>query len=520
MSQPPAKRRRTQFSVAEKKEIVAYKTDHPTATQDEIAARFAREWGKQVGRSTVSDILRDKEKWSSVPKDGDSSLRQRSGKHENLEQALYMWFTDVRSKQAIINDDMLLDKAKTFGAQLGVQDFGYSKGWLQKFKRRHIISKRVAHGEADSADPIVVSQGRLQLQEDLAAYDPNDIYNMDETGLFYRLLPNATLATGPVSGKKKQKERITVALCANATGTDKLVPLVIGKSERPRCFGKTFNPNVYVKYTHNKKAWMTGAVFQDWLSKFNRKMRIAGRHVILLLDNATSHSTEGLRLTNVVVRFLPPNTTAHIQPMDAGIMRNFKGYYRGLLVRYFLQCIEDGLEQVVNVKLAITYVKEAWASVKQSTIVNCWRHVKILPPAQQPATNVETDDADDDLPLAELQRLLQRMPAAEDRLDAADYVNVDRDIETGEMLTDDNILDLVSETRSADNVSDDDDEDEPEEPPVTRSDARKGLAQVISFCEQNPALSDHLDHLWKAMRAMDTYSGASVQKTMLDFFKK
>ena len=96
MSQPPAKRRRTQFSVAEKKKRSS-PTDHPTATQDEIVTRFARDWGKHVGRSTVSDILRDKEKWSSVPKNGDSSLRQRSGKHEKLEQALYRWFTDVRS---------------------------------------------------------------------------------------------------------------------------------------------------------------------------------------------------------------------------------------------------------------------------------------------------------------------------------------------------------------------------------------------------------------------------------------
>ena len=520
MSQPPAKRRRTQFSVSEKKEIIAYKTDHPKATQDEIAAHFAKEWGKQVGRSTVSDILRDKEKWSSTPKDSDTMLRQRTGKHENLEQALFLWFNDVRLKNAIVNDDMLIEKAKTFGGQLGVQDFGYSKGWLQKFKKRHIISKHVAHGEADSADPVVVTQGRLQLQEDLTTYDPDDIYNMDETGLFYRLLPNSTLATGPVSGKKKQKQRITVALCANATGTDKLTPLVIGKSERPQCFGKTFNPSVYVTYTNNKKAWMTGAVFQDWLSKFNRRMRVAGRHVILLVDNATSHSAEGLRLTNVVVRFLPPNTTAHIQPMDAGIIRNFKGYYRGLLVRYFLQCIEEDLEQVVSLKLAITYVKEAWTSVKQTTIVNCWRHVKILPPTQQPTANVDTDDADDDLPLAELQRLLQRLPATEDRMNAAEYINVDREIDTGETLSDDSILDLVSETRSTDQVSDDDEDDEPEEPAIKKCDARKGLAQAISFCEQNPVLSAHLDYLWKAMRAMEMYSGCSVQKTMLDFFKK
>ena len=88
------------------------------------------------------------------------------------------------------------------------------------------------------------------------------------------------------------------------------------------------------------------------------------------------------------------------------------------------------------------------------------------------------------------------------------------------MLTDDSILDLVSETRPADKMSDNDEDDEPEEATVKKIDARKGLAQVISFCEQNPTLSTHLDYLWKVMRAMDTYSGCSVQKTLFDFLKK
>ena len=183
--------------------------------------------------------------------------------------------------------------------------------------------------------------------------------------------------------------------------------------------------------------------------------------------------------------------------MDAGIIRNFKGYYRRLLMRYLLQCIEDGVEQIVSIKLAITYVKEAWASVKQLTIVNCWCYVKILPPTQQPTTNTETNDADDNLPLAELQRhdadddlrlvelqrLLQRKPA-EDRMNAINYVNIDRDIETGETLTEDNILEMVSETRAADHVSDDDDDDEPEELTLKKSDARKGLAQAIGFASR------------------------------------
>ena len=215
--------------------------------------------------------------------------------------------------------------------------------------------------------------------------------------------------------------------------------------------------------------------------------------------------------------FLRPNRTAYLQPIDTGIIRNFKGFYRGLLVHYFLECIEDGQEQVVSVKTAITYVKEAWASVKQSTIVNCWHHVKILPPTQQPTTNVETDD---DLQLTEPQTLLHRLPAAEDRMNAADYLNIDREIDTGEMLTDDSILDLVTETRSADHMRDNNEDDEPEEPTVMKIDARKGLAQVISFCEQNPKLSTHLDDLLKVMCAMDTYSGCSVLKTLFDFLKK
>jgi hypothetical protein len=33
------------------------------------------------------------------------------------------------------------------------------------------------------------------------------------------------------------KDRVTVALCANTTG-EKLKPLLIGKSENPRCFLK------------------------------------------------------------------------------------------------------------------------------------------------------------------------------------------------------------------------------------------------------------------------------------------
>ncbi|KAL5018210.1 hypothetical protein ScPMuIL_003932 [Solemya velum] len=98
-------------------------------------------------------------------------------------------------------------------------------------------------------------------------------------------------------------------------------------------------------------------------------------------------------------------------------------------------------------------------SVKTSTVVNCWRHVQILPIS---ATSNEGEE-DDDMPLAELQQLLRRMPT-EDRMEAAEFLSVDNDVATGETLTDDHIIELVNDTPDrpilSDDSSDDDDIDE------------------------------------------------------------
>lgn len=51
--------------------------------------------------------------------------------------------------------------------------------------------------------------------------------------IFYRLEPDKTLATIRLSGRKKNKERITIALCANSDGSHKLKLLIIGKCAKP-----------------------------------------------------------------------------------------------------------------------------------------------------------------------------------------------------------------------------------------------------------------------------------------------
>ena len=327
------KRPRTELTAEIKKDICAYRKSHPKASQDLIAGEVGTNHGIRIGRSTIGDVLRCSEKWLELDLDpGPAAKRIRPSKHRDLERALFLWHTELSARRVAHSDEMLQTKAKEFGEKLGVTEFAYSKGWLASFKKRHGIKQYVRHGEAASVDAAVVVSGREKLRATLSEYALADIYNFDETGLFFRLEPNRTLATGPVSGSKICKERITLGVCANADGSDKIKPFVIGKSARPRCFPRNWDVQQLVTYRNNTKAWMTAELFGDFLRSFYSGMRAQDRHVLLLLDNASSHKCD-FDLSHTTLEFLPPNTTSKLQPMDAGIIQNFKVLYKKQLIK-------------------------------------------------------------------------------------------------------------------------------------------------------------------------------------------
>ncbi|GBN02065.1 Tigger transposable element-derived protein 6 [Araneus ventricosus] len=84
-------------------------------------------------------------------------------------------------------------------------------------------------------------------------------------------------------GGKQSKVRLTVLLAANEDGSENLPPLVIGRSEKPRCCGKV-KPFLF-KYKANGKAWMTSETFGDWLKFIEKSMRVKNRKIILFIDN-------------------------------------------------------------------------------------------------------------------------------------------------------------------------------------------------------------------------------------------
>src|SRR5215813_13301821 len=54
-------------------------------------------------------------------------------------------------------------------------------------------------------------------------------------------------------------DRLTVLLCVHSDGSDKQVPRVIGKSQKPRCFNSV--KKLPTKYHTNGKAWIRTEIF-------------------------------------------------------------------------------------------------------------------------------------------------------------------------------------------------------------------------------------------------------------------
>jgi hypothetical protein len=210
-------------------------------------------------------------------------------------------------------------------------------------------------------------------------YHEVDILNMDETGLFWKLTPDRTLATQAGSGRKKSKDRITLVFTVSASGKKEQV-WCIGKSKNPRCFKKINRKLLRIEYRYNKTKWMTGIIMEEYLQWLDNKMRGANRKVLLLLDNFSGHEL-GVELvggkqglSNIRVEWLPPNTTSHWQPLDQGIIASFKTIYRKEWILYMLRQYEANKDpnKTVNLLKSIQWTRKAWDQVTDTTIQRCW----------------------------------------------------------------------------------------------------------------------------------------------------
>nr|XP_061782207.1 tigger transposable element-derived protein 1-like [Nerophis lumbriciformis] len=320
-----------------------------------------------------------------------------------MESVLAVWISECKNNNIPLDANIIRAKAKNIYEDFAQNDDGddaeegtstsflASKGWFDKFQRRF---KGVSlHREDASVDYAAIEEFvhytfKTLIREQ--SYQPEQVFNMAETGLFWKRMPSRTFIMkeeAKAPGFKAQKDRLTLVMCGNAAGF-MIKPGIIYKSENPRAL-KNKNKNVLpVYWMHNPKARMTNSLISNWFHQcFIPEVRLYLAEkglefkVLLLLDNAEGHTVD-LSFDGVHIEFLPPNTTLQIQPMDQGVIRAFKALY----TQSILQNLVDAKDSDKNFTLkaywrdytivsCLLIIQRALSEIKSETLNVCWKKV-------------------------------------------------------------------------------------------------------------------------------------------------
>lgn len=166
-----------------------------------------------------------------------SKIIVNMAKYPEIDRAVLQWFNEMRQpsfrcKPMPLSRSHIQARALSEAKRLNLNEFVASDGWFQNWRKKHGIGKSVRlYGEAGdvSVQDFVEAMNELKEKLELEGYKLENIFNMDETGLFFRAMPVRTyLAT--VENRKttrgtkalKAKDRVTLIICVNATGINKM----------------------------------------------------------------------------------------------------------------------------------------------------------------------------------------------------------------------------------------------------------------------------------------------------------
>ena len=177
--------KRVDLSLADKVKIVR-ESELPGVSQ----ASLARKYG--VSTSQVSRLVKNKHELTEALESGGNQRRKHmcEGKEEDVGKALFLWFEQKTAQGARLSGPVLKQKASDLARAQG-SDFFPSDGWLSRWKVRHNVVFRKEHGEKQSADlQSATDWKRDVLPQILGTFSEDDIYNADETGLYFRGYPD------------------------------------------------------------------------------------------------------------------------------------------------------------------------------------------------------------------------------------------------------------------------------------------------------------------------------------------
>ncbi|KAK3880664.1 hypothetical protein Pcinc_014822 [Petrolisthes cinctipes] len=190
------------------------------------------------------------------------------------------WLSRWAKEGASVNGPQVREQARVFYSTIVAKkkikhlpEFNASVGWLARFKKRCGVKYAKYQGELASTDSEASAEFPSIAKQITAdgGYCPDQIYNCDETGLYWKRSPKGTFiaqSEKQAPGVKMAKDRFSVLLTCNASGSHRMKPLVIYKFKKPHAYKDCDMKKLNVYWESNKSGYMQASLSVEWFDNY------------------------------------------------------------------------------------------------------------------------------------------------------------------------------------------------------------------------------------------------------------
>lgn len=365
---------RIALSLTEKLSILHKYDSNPSLEKTKLAESL------NISESTLRTIIVKRKEIQKRANEGSNKRKKiKNGKYFTLEQILIQWINEMNANSTPLNGPIIQRRAIKIAKSLKITDFNATNGWLDRFKKRNLISYQKVSRKSKPVNDQDINVWFLNILPKLKEkYASKDVFNATEFKLCYKLMSNKLLDIKNIkrvktcSKSKLSRELLKVLICANSNGTEKLNPLVIGKPLKPKSF--IDNKSFPCEYSVKKTTSITNENFCSWVKKLDKNMIKNNRKILLLVDNYSSTIPKDIALKNVELVFFPPYITKNLQPLNLGVINVFKKYYES----HYLNVLKNSNTKQLNIILnALRHITAAWSSIQPQVITECFKKAGI-----------------------------------------------------------------------------------------------------------------------------------------------
>ena len=332
-----------------------------------------------------------------VHKKGGNSTKH-SGRPTSLANAkdLCEWVVNLRREGMPISINMVILRASQLDERFHRKKMQTKYSIVRRILRSCSIVIRAKTHQAQRHPKEMVDEAKhfvSRITPLLASpnHDQRYIINMDQTPVFFSMVPNKTLN---IAGERSinvrtstgSTMRLTCAVTVSAAG-DILRPFIVFKGKRDGRISREFgNPEksgflVDCSYMCQDRAWMDEAVMLQWVKEV---LEPWSKHVptgivpYLLLDSYKCHLmssvVHAIQDLGIEVEHIPGGCTGLVQPLDVGVNKPLKNRIRRKWEEYML---EEGLAMTVSKpptrQQMATWVTQCLDDLSEHIVKAAWR---------------------------------------------------------------------------------------------------------------------------------------------------